>query len=70
MGWVDNGGVRFGLVVPQERRVDVSVPSTMGGASLRRCGAAARAFCRDQGRSDRTIAAACRRQGYAIETLP
>ncbi|SRR5258708_37803445 len=47
--------------------VVVSVPSTMGGASLRNCGAAAHAFCRTQGKRDATIGAACRSQGYAAD---
>jgi hypothetical protein len=47
--------------------VVVAVPSTMGGASLRNCGAAAHAFCRTQGKRDPTIAAACREQGYAAD---
>lgn len=55
---------------PSTGCVVVNVPSTMGGATLRQCGAAARVFCRDQGRLDRTIAAACRRQGYAIGARP
>ncbi len=47
--------------------VVVEVPSTMGGARLRNCGSAAHTFCRTQGRLDRRIAAACRRQGYASD---
>jgi hypothetical protein len=50
--------------------VVIDVPSTMGGASLRNCGAAARAFCHAQGKLDNTIAAACRRQGYAADLHP
>jgi hypothetical protein len=50
--------------------VVVNVPSTMGGATLRQCGPAARTFCRDSGKGDETIAAACRRQGYAAELRP
>ncbi len=42
----------------------VNVPSTMGGARLQQCGASAHAFCREQGPRDRSIAQACRRQGY------
>lgn len=49
------------------RCVVVHVPSTMGGASLRNCGAAAHAFCRTQGKRDPAIAAACRKQGYAAD---
>jgi uncharacterized membrane protein YeiH len=47
--------------------VVVAVPSTMGGASIRNCGAAAHAFCRTQGKLDAAIAAACRHQGYAAD---
>lgn len=46
--------------------LEVKVPSTMGGASLKVCGADAHAFCRTQGRNSR-IAAACRRQGFAAD---
>jgi hypothetical protein len=47
--------------------VVVDVPSTMGGARLRECGAAAHAFCHAQGKRNATIAAACRRQGFAAD---
>lgn len=47
--------------------VVVDVPSTMGGARLRNCGAAAHVFCRTQGARNVTIAAACRRQGYLVD---
>jgi hypothetical protein len=50
--------------------VGIDVPSTMGGARLRTCGAAARVFCHTQGELDNTIAAACRRQGYAADLHP
>jgi hypothetical protein len=43
-----------------------NVPSTMGGAQLRICGGAAHAFCRSHA-GDITIAAACRRQGFAAD---
>jgi hypothetical protein len=43
-----------------------TLPSTMGGAEVRNCGAAARRFCRLQGRVDARVAAACRRAGYAV----
>jgi hypothetical protein len=43
-----------------------NVPSTMGGAQLRVCGAAAHTFCRSH-RGDATLAAACRRQGFAAD---
>jgi len=47
--------------------VVVDVPSTMGGARLRNCGAAAHRFCRTEGRRDPRIAAACRKQGFAAD---
>jgi hypothetical protein len=47
--------------------VVVSMPSTMGGAEVRNCGAAAHTFCRLQGRVDGTVAAACRRQGFSAD---
>ena len=47
--------------------VVVAVPSTMGGATVHACGAAAHKFCRTQGKRDVTIAAACRSQGYAAD---
>ena len=47
--------------------VVVRLPSTMGGAEVRNCGAAAHTFCRLQGRVDATVAAACRRAGYAAD---
>ena len=39
----------------------------MGGAEVRNCGAAAKTFCRLQGKVDATVAAACRRAGYAVD---
>jgi len=47
--------------------VVVTTPSTMGGARLRNCGAAAHAFCRTQAKRDPTISEACRRQGFAAD---
>jgi hypothetical protein len=46
--------------------VSVTVPSTMGGASVRACGAAAARFCRTQGRLSTTTAAECERVGFAV----
>ncbi|HZT92232.1 MAG TPA: hypothetical protein VFA05_09350 [Gaiellaceae bacterium] len=43
-----------------------SVPSTMGGATLRECGPAARRFCRTQGTTNAQFAAACRSAGLAV----
>lgn len=47
--------------------VVVNVPSTMGGATVRNCGAAAHEFCRTQGRLDRSVAIACTAQGFAAD---
>ena len=47
--------------------VVVDVPSTMGGATVRNCGAAAHEFCRTQGRLDRSVATACTTQGFAAD---
>ena len=47
--------------------VVVDVPSTMGGATVRNCGAAAHEFCRTQGRVDRNVATACTTQGFAAD---
>jgi hypothetical protein len=44
--------------------VVVTLASTMGGGTTRRCGADAVAFCRTEGPRNSTIAAACRRAGY------
>jgi hypothetical protein len=48
--------------------VQVTLPSTMGGATIRRCGTAARVFCHEQ-RSIAVVAAACRRDGYRDELM-
>ena len=47
--------------------VVVRLPSTMGGTEVRNCGAAAHTFCRLEGKVDTTVAAACRRAGYAAD---
>jgi hypothetical protein len=47
--------------------VVAEVPSTMGGATVRSCGAQAHKLCRTQGRIDRLIAAACMTQGFAAD---
>ncbi len=52
---------------PQAGCLVVSVPSTMGGATLRHCGPAAHDFCRTQGPLDRIVADACREQGFAAD---
>ena len=43
------------------------VASTMGGARLKVCGAAAHTFCAAHGARDARIGAACRRQGFAAD---
>ena len=43
------------------------VASTMGGARLTVCGAAAHMFCAAHGGKDARIATACRRQGFAAD---
>jgi len=43
--------------------VSVVIASTMGGATIEHCGAAAVSFCRENA-ADPQIAAACRREGF------
>ncbi len=43
--------------------VVVTVPASLGGATIRRCGARAVAFCRSEALRNATIADACRRAG-------
>jgi len=45
--------------------VTVTVASTMGGATVRHCGADARRFCRQQPQGG-SIAAQCARLGYPV----
>lgn len=47
--------------------VIANVPSTMGGATVKSCGARAHDLCRTQGRIDRAIAEACISQGFAAD---
>ena len=42
--------------------IDVTVPASVGGATIHRCGKDAARFCRTQGLTDDAIAAACRRE--------
>ena len=44
--------------------VVVTVASSLGGTTLRNCGAAARRFCRVEGKLSAGIAAECRRRGF------
>jgi hypothetical protein len=46
--------------------VVVTVASSLGGTTLRNCGAAARELCRVQGKVNGGIAAECRRQGFPV----
>jgi hypothetical protein len=46
--------------------VVVTVASSLGGATLRNCGVAARRFCRSEGPLNGDIAAACRSEGYTL----
>jgi hypothetical protein len=46
------------------RCVTVTLASTMGGATIHKCGADAVRFCREQAGNPQ-IAAACRREGYS-----
>ena len=47
--------------------VVATFPSTMGGATLRSCGAAAHTLCRTRGPYDPSIAGACLLQGFAAD---
>ena len=44
--------------------VSVTIASTMGGATIHKCGAAAATWCHEERPSNAQIAAACRRAGY------
>jgi hypothetical protein len=44
--------------------VQISAPSTTGGANLHACGADAARWCRSEAAGDRALLAACRRAGY------
>ena len=46
------------------RCLDVTVPSTMGGATIHKCGSDAVRFCREQAGSA-LIAAECRKRGFS-----
>ena len=49
--------------------VVVTVASSLGGTTLRNCGAAAKRFCRGEGKLNTDIAVACRREGYALRSV-
>ena len=48
--------------------VVVTVPSSLGGTTLRNCGAAAKRFCLAQVNPSSGIVAECRRHGFAVAT--
>jgi hypothetical protein len=45
--------------------LDVTVPASVGGATIHRCGTDAVTFCRNQAAAHDAIAEACRKQGFA-----
>jgi len=45
--------------------VVVTIPGSIGGVTLRNCGAAAVRFCRKESAGNEAIAAACKRRSYA-----
>lgn len=63
---------RGGSALGGEGCVSVTVPSTMGGASFRLCGAGAAQFCREQAQRSGAVARSCRRAsaGLARGQLP
>ena len=46
--------------------VVVTAASSLGGTTLRNCGAAAERFCRNEGKLNNDFALACRREGYVV----
>ncbi len=50
--------------------VVVTLPATLGGERIRRCGARAIAFCRAEAPRNGKVADACRRAGVAVATDP
>jgi hypothetical protein len=63
------GGVYYAASGSSEQSdvgcVVVTVPASLGGERLRRCGSDADAFCHAEGLRNETVAAACRRKGFA-----
>jgi hypothetical protein len=49
---------------PEAGCIDVVVPASVGGASIHRCGEAARRLCATQSGISDEIAQACKREGY------
>ena len=63
------GGAYYATSRPGESNagcVVVTLPASLGGERLRRCGSDAAAFCRAEGKRNETIAAACHRKGFAV----
>jgi hypothetical protein len=56
---VDRGSTSAG-----RRCVTVVIPTTVGGSTIRKCGASAARFCRAEAPGHPKIAEACRREGY------
>jgi len=50
--------------------VVVTLPASLGGETIRRCGARAVAFCRAEAPRNRTVADACRRAGLRLLGRP
>jgi|SRR5581483_5206259 len=48
------------------RCIELTLASTMGGATIRRCGADAARYCRSRASRDRPVAAECHRKGFAV----
>ncbi len=46
--------------------VVVTLPASLGGERIRRCGSQAVAFCRDEAPRNGIVAEACRRAGVAV----
>ena len=66
-------GVVYALTRPARSDagcVEVTIPASVGGSTIRSCGAAAVRFCHTSGPTDDRIAAACRRAGYAVPSKP
>src|SRR5689334_14802172 len=51
---------------PDASCVSVTLPLSVGGATVERCGPAAARFCRSELARDPHVAAACRRRGYKL----
>jgi hypothetical protein len=58
------GYLHFGHDSSAATCITVTIPSTMGGATIHKCGAGAARFCRENGPADPQVASACRRQGF------